>query len=80
MDLQVKVIPKASNSEVLGWEGNLLKVRINAVPEKGAANKELIKVLSKYFDVPKSAITIVRGEHQRIKQVRLEKRKKSPKK
>ncbi len=70
--LTVKVTPKASKSEVVGWENDQLKIRIKAVPEKGEANEELIRVLADYFDIPKSQISIIRGHKSRTKLVQLE--------
>ncbi len=65
--LHVKVIPKASRSEIVGWEGEVLKVRLKAVPEKGEANEELIRFLSRELKIAKSLITIVRGHTSREK-------------
>ena len=42
-------------------------------PQKGQANKALIKLLSKEFNVAKSRIRIVRGEKSRLKIVEMEK-------
>jgi uncharacterized protein (TIGR00251 family) len=70
--ITVKVIPKASKSEVIGWENDLLKIRLKAVPEKGEANEELVRVLADYFDIPKSQITIIRGHKSRTKTVQIE--------
>ena len=39
---------------------------INA-PEKGKANRELIKILAKYFKLKKSQILILKGEKSRYK-------------
>jgi uncharacterized protein len=72
MQLFVKVIPKASRSEIVGWEGDVLKVRLKAVPEKGAANEELIRLLSREYKVAKSLITIVRGHTSRDKVVHID--------
>jgi len=52
--------------------GGALLVRLNAAPVDGAANAELIKVLSDVFDVPKHAVSIVSGERNRQKRVRIE--------
>lgn len=71
MKLQIKVQPGASVSEIVGWDGDVLKVRLNARPEKGRANKELVRLLSKELDIPKSSIVIVRGETSRLKVVEL---------
>lgn len=46
-----------------------ISIGIIAEPEKGKANKELIKKISKYFDVPKSNVRIVSGEKSRKKLV-----------
>lgn len=71
--LTVKVIPKSSKSEVISCEDDQLKVRLKAVPEKGEANEELIRVLADYFEIPKSQVTIIRGHKSRTKIVQLEK-------
>jgi uncharacterized protein (TIGR00251 family) len=46
-----------------------ITIGIKAKPEKGEANKEIIKKLSKYFDVSKSKIKIIAGEKSRKKLV-----------
>jgi len=68
----VKVIPKTSRSEIVGWEEDVLRVRLNAVPEKGKANKELIALLSKELKIPKRDITILQGETSRLKKIEVE--------
>lgn len=67
MQLTVQVIPKASRTELVSWDGQILKIRLNAVPEKGKANKELISFLSKTFKVSKSSIELIRGETSKLK-------------
>lgn len=69
--LFVKIIPNASKSEIVGWENERLKVRIAAVPEKGEANKALIRFLSDKFLIAKSQITLVQGETSRLKKVHI---------
>ncbi len=57
-----------TNSKRRGTEeGEPLKVRITARPEKGKANKEVIKVLAEHFKVPASGIRIVSGLKSRNK-------------
>ena len=46
-----------------------ITIGITAKPEKGEANKEIIKKLSKYFDVSKSKVKIIAGEKSRKKLV-----------
>ena len=67
----VRVIPRASKSEIVGELGGALKIRICAPPVDGAANAELIKVLSKTFSISKSHIEIVSGQTSKTKQIRV---------
>ena len=65
----VRVVPRASKSEIVGEYDGALKVRISAPPVDGAANAELIKILSKKLNVPKSAVGIIGGQTSKQKQV-----------
>jgi uncharacterized protein (TIGR00251 family) len=67
----VRVLPKSSKSEIVGEHDGALKVKIKAPPVDGAANAELIKTLAVYFDVPKSAVEIVKGQTSKTKQVKI---------
>lgn len=69
--LPVKVVPRASKNSITGWENDELKVRLNAVPEKGEANEELIAFLAKTWKLPKSSIGIHSGETSRHKKLLL---------
>ncbi len=71
MIITVKVIPRAHKNALVGYENEVLKVRLHAIPEKGEANEELIEFLAEVFDLPKSSITIVRGQTSRIKHVEI---------
>jgi len=67
--LAIKVIPKANRNEIVGIENDELKIRLAAVPEKGEANDELIKFLSKKFRVAKSQIELISGNTSRHKRL-----------
>ena len=60
MIINVRVIPRARVQKIV-TDGDTLRVYTNAAPTDGEANAAVIKMLSKHFGVPKSAITIVRG-------------------
>lgn len=68
----VRVVPRASKSEIVGEHDGALKVRIASPPVDGAANEELIRLLAKTFDVSKSAVEVVSGHTSKSKQVRVE--------
>lgn len=67
----IRVVPRASKSEIVGEFGNALKVRIASPPVNGAANAELIKLLAKTFGVSKSEVEILSGETSKTKQVKI---------
>jgi uncharacterized protein (TIGR00251 family) len=66
--LRIKAQPGAGRSEIVGIYGEeALKVRIAAAAVEGAANRELVRFLSKYFRIPKSEIRFRSGETAKIK-------------
>ena len=69
--LNVKIIPKSSKNEIIGWEkeSGFLKIKIKEIPEKGKANKELIAFLAKILQTAKSNITIAKGQTSKTKLV-----------
>ncbi len=70
--LQVLVQPRASKDEIVGIHGDQLKVRLSAPPVEGAANKALIRFLSKKLKIPASKVGIKRGKKGRKKLVEIE--------
>lgn len=75
--MRIRVTPNAAKCGISGIftdeKGiDFLKITITAVPEKGKANRELIKYLSRYLQICKSRITIIRGETDRNKTFRIE--------
>jgi uncharacterized protein len=67
--ISIKAVPRASRNAIVAWEGDLLKVRIKAVPEKGDANEMLLSFLSDALRIPKSKIILAKGHTSRFKQV-----------
>jgi uncharacterized protein (TIGR00251 family) len=72
MEFLVKVIPKASKTEFVGYlPDGTWRVKIAAAPEKGKANHELCEFLAAHLGVPQSKIQIVSGETSRLKRIRI---------
>jgi uncharacterized protein (TIGR00251 family) len=72
--LRVKVIPKSPETElveVIDDKEKTLKIRLKAVPEKGKANAELIKFLSREMQVPKENISIISGKTDHLKLLKI---------
>jgi hypothetical protein len=71
------VIPKSSKNEIVEImedeeNGQTVKIRIKAMPEKGKANAELIKFLSKTLNLPKENISIISGKTEHIKLLKIQ--------
>jgi uncharacterized protein (TIGR00251 family) len=67
----VRVVPRASRSEVVGAHDGALRVRVAAPPVEGAANEELVRTLSQALGVPRRAVEITGGHASKVKQVRV---------
>lgn len=67
----VRVVPRASRSEVAGEHNGALRVRIAAPPVEGAANEELCRTLARALGVPARNVEIVSGLTSKTKRVRV---------
>ena len=67
----IRVVPRASKTEIIGELGGAVKVRVTSPPVDGAANAELIKLFAKTFGVAKSDVEIVSGQTSKTKQIRI---------
>ena len=72
--LRIRVTPNSSKFAITGIfiDSNsieYLKVNLISVPEKGKANQELIKHLSKLLKISKSSFDIISGDTDRYKKI-----------
>ena len=70
--LKVRVQPRASSNQILGFRDGVLRVRLQAPPVDGAANDALIRFLADEFGVPRRLVRIVSGSGSRNKIVEVE--------
>lgn len=63
----MRVQPKAKSNEVVGERGGAIVIRVTAPAVEGQANAALIKYVAKKIGIPKSSVTLVRGERGREK-------------
>jgi len=75
--INVRVIPRASKSEIVGIHDGALKIRISAPPVDGAANVEIVRFLAKTFGVSKGDVFILSGETSKNKRIKIENLSKS---
>jgi uncharacterized protein (TIGR00251 family) len=59
--LELKVVPRASRSEIAGWIGDALRIRVAVPPEKGKANRAVESLVAQALDLPVKAVRIVSG-------------------
>lgn len=69
MKYVVTVKPGTSQEKIVETSENELIVYLRAKPHDGEANEALIKLLSKHFKVPKTALKITRGLASRVKTI-----------
>jgi uncharacterized protein (TIGR00251 family) len=63
----VRVQPRANRNEIVGIQGDALKVRLAAPPVEGAANEALLSYLSTRLGVGQRQVRIVTGHSARMK-------------
>ena len=68
--MKVRIIPRAKQNQISAvLENGTFKIRVQAPPVDGKANKAVIKYLSKILDINRSRIHIVGGEKAREKMI-----------
>lgn len=67
--IQIHVVPRASKSAVCGMQGEALKIRLNAPPVDGKANKALCAFVAELLKIPSRQVQLVAGETSRQKMI-----------
>jgi uncharacterized protein len=67
--IRVRVVPRASRTELVGFHGDELRIRLTAPPVDGAANAALVSFLADRLAVPRSTVRLLSGETSRSKVV-----------
>lgn len=67
--LSLHIVPRASATAAAGLHGQALKLRVQAPPAEGKANKALTAFLADRLQCPARAITITGGAGSREKTV-----------
>jgi hypothetical protein len=69
--LSLRVQPRASRDEIVGWQDATLRLRVTAPPVAGAANAAVTRLLAKALGVSLSSINVVSGFQGRTKTVEI---------
>ena len=74
--LRIRLTPKAGHDRIDGlYEGGgepALAARVKSVPEKGKANRALIRLIAKSCGIAPGRVELVRGETSRLKELVIE--------
>ena len=71
MLVKIHVIPRSKHVEVKKVSEDSLRIKVLSPPVDGRANNELIAVLGRYYNKPKSAIRIRKGLRSRNKVIEI---------
>lgn len=66
---KVKVVPNSSASKIVEVNEEFVKIKLNSPPIEGRANKEVINLLSKVLDIPKTSIELLNGDKNKLKTI-----------
>lgn len=67
MLIKVKVFPESEEEEVIKMAEDSFEVRVREKPERGLANKAVLRALSFYFQIPSFKVRLVKGFTERNK-------------
>ena len=70
--LPIKAVPNAPRSEICGWLGDAVKIKVHAPPVEGRANEVLCDFLAEQLKLPRRAVSVRHGDTSHQKLVRIE--------
>lgn len=72
MLLRIKAKPNSKKDEIIREADGTLKVKIKAAPVEGKANKYLVEYLAEVLKLPKSKISLQKGESSSFKTLEID--------
>lgn len=69
--IRVRVQPRASRDEIVGWQADTLRLRVSAPPLEGRANDAVVQLIARGAGVARGAVSVVAGARGRDKLVRV---------
>jgi len=64
--LKIRISPNASKNQIIITDDGI-KIKVTAQPVENKANKALIEYIAKYLKVPKTSVSIIKGETSKDK-------------
>ena len=72
VEISFLVLPRSSQSRIVGLHNDAVKIKLNKPPVDGQANAECCRVVAKYFGVSKTQVSVLRGTSSRQKTILVE--------
>ena len=72
VEINFQVLPRSSQSKIVGLHNDAVKIKLNKPPVDGQANAECCRVVAKYFKVSKTQVSVLRGTSSRQKTILVE--------
>lgn len=69
--ISVRAVPHAPKNQVIGVQGDSVKIRLKAPPVEGKANEVLVLFLSEVLRIPRKQIHLAGGTTSRNKSIRI---------
>ncbi len=70
--VRLRVTAGASRDAIAGWQGDVLRLRVAAPPERGKANEAALRLLATALGLERRRLRLVRGATSREKLVQVE--------
>jgi uncharacterized protein (TIGR00251 family) len=67
--IEIKVVPGARKTEIMGLHGTAVKIRLQAPPVEGKANQALVEFLADTLGLSVREVSLVRGMTSTLKTV-----------
>jgi len=67
MLIKVKVFPGSKKEEIIKKSEDVFEIRVKEKPERGMANRGVVRILSAYFNIPESKLRLIKGFKERNK-------------
>jgi uncharacterized protein (TIGR00251 family) len=61
------VVPNAKRTEIVGWIGEAIKIKLQSPPTEGRANAALLEFVANKLCLPKNSIRLISGKTSRNK-------------
>ena len=69
--VSLQVLPRSSRNQIVGLQGDLLRVKLTSPPVEGAANKCCCEFFAKQLHLAKSQVELLSGDKSRQKKILL---------